>query len=63
MLAARFGFSTRTVEDDSQRTSGYNEFQREEFDRLFGPGAFKREVDDFHRQWMRELREYATDQP
>ena len=53
MLAGRFGFKTLPVEDDSRRVNGYNVFQQGEFDRLFGAGAFKSEVDDFRRQWLR----------
>ncbi len=62
-LRARFGFDTITVEDCSPRTSGYDEFQWEEFNRLFGPGAFEREADAFHEQWLRELQEHANDEP
>lgn len=60
MLAERFGFNTITVEDCSPRMHGYDEFQQEEFNRLFGPGALEKEVDDFRQQWLRELRQYAT---
>ena len=60
MLAERFGFNTIIVEDYGPAMYGYNEFQREEFDRLFGAGAFEKEVDDFRQQWLRELRQYAT---
>ena len=42
---------------------GYDDFQREEFNRLFGPGALEKEWDDFFQQWLRELREQAADEP
>jgi len=60
LLAVRFGFNTITVEDCGRRTFGYDDFQREEFNRLFGRGAFEKEADDFHRRWVRELREEAS---
>ena len=63
MLAERFGFNTIKVEDYGPALYGYNEFQREEFDRLFGAGAFEREADAFHREWLRELREQAGTSP
>ena len=61
MLEERFGFKTIAVEDNF-RLYGYNEFQRGEFDRLFGAGALEREADDFRRQWVREMRSYAKDE-
>jgi hypothetical protein len=66
MLAKKFGVKVVAVppcsyymehQPSGERVDGYNRFQIEEINRLYGEGAFEKARDQFFQDYMRRIKE------